>query len=386
MLALVLALVANHDSSKILGELMFSYSTYINAYTIVLCCLLACFSTSVPALERCISYTESSDLVASLELAEDSVFSDAVSANKKFIMQAKTNKTGLIVKNFSKLDGSYSFETKKLADDQELYSLYKGIKSFDHNVGFRWGVYLLSWGDYVHDKGRSKLLDSLICTNMCQVSNIFERPSEHEKLVSRYMSLVRTNSAALAECPTKDAEITITPTIMENIEFPLKVYFGKKLNPVSSEGIFDIVSNNSRVCQGVVKQVSEMTYTGEELKPYLGNFLDSCTINMSDRSLIPTVNVKGKRAEKNYLTVETFLSALERAVKTEKIFSVVDGKWLISYFSFTGNDQSKTLVVIPFVNRKNEKVIDWSYYGFASGEMLSSVFFANFIYNKINSP
>ncbi len=108
MLALVLALVANHDSSKILGELMFSYSTYINAYTIVLCCLLACFSTSVPALERCISYTESSDLVASLELAEDSVFSDAVSANKKFIMQAKTNKTGLIVKNFSKLDGSYS--------------------------------------------------------------------------------------------------------------------------------------------------------------------------------------------------------------------------------------------------------------------------------------
>ncbi len=172
---------------------------------------------------------------------------------------------------------------------------------------------------------------------------------------------------------------------MENIEFPLKVYFGKKLNPVSSEGIFDIVSNNSRVCQGVVKQVSEMTYTGEELKPYLGKFLDSCTINMSDRSLIPTVNVKGKRAEKNYLTVETFLSALERAVKTEKIFSVVDGKWLISYFSFTGNDQSKTLVVIPFVNRKNEKVIDWSYYGFASGEMLSSVFFANFINNKINS-
>ena len=46
---------------------------------------------------------------------------------------------------------------------------------------------------------------------------------------------------------------------------------------------------------------------GLYLRPPLGEFIASCTINMSETSLIPIASVKENHSEKNYLTLETFL-------------------------------------------------------------------------------
>jgi hypothetical protein len=338
--------------------------------------------------DTCIDYTKDAEISVSLVPIESQLFKTAIEVNKQFIEAAKAENIEQISKLFSKLDGSYFFEAKKIKDNPKLYGSYKNISSYSHDKGFSWGPYVISWGDYAAQGRSASILDSMICTNLCQISNVFERPGESEDLVSRYMSLIRTGERPLGDCPARKSELSINPSQMSSTENPLRVYLNSAVASVPHFTIYRVDAKNPpklSQCETIIKDAKELAQRSEDdLRVTVDKFLNSCTVNMQEKSLVPAIQIGGK-LRKIFLTPVAFLSNLNQATRIVQTSVIEDGNWTIKYFKLDVKDSPGIYIAIPFIRINGEVLIDWSYYGIAPGEILSSLAFAEFVSQKSGS-
>lgn len=337
----------------------------------------------VGADEACISYVVDGQLAVGLQRASDSSIEKANKAIDDYISSARHQKTEKVIKHFSKLDGSYEYARKTLKEIPDMYESFSGIRNFKLDKGFSWGKNVVSWVNYSHQRGDAKIMENLLCTNLCQMSNIFERAGEPEDLVSRYMYMVRTGAPQLESCPGDTASFEVFPTARLAEEDPLKFYF----NPQSMERKYDKLfskkslgssGNNIENCAEIIEHSGGIIELAEsELEQLIGEFLVQCTINMNIKSLVPMVDMA--EGARTYMTPASLLGTIKQTSEVWLLYSFGDSDIDVNIYLLALSDGSKKLLILPLRRVGKNILIDWSYYGRASGELLSSAAFAKFV-------
>lgn len=339
---------------------------------------------SVNAEGYCITYAGEGKLSASMQLAHDQARENASKTIISFVEYAKKNNTKQITNRFSRIDGSYDYVEKMLKEMPDKYSSFSGIKSLKLEEAFEWGKYIVAWVDYLHKRGRAKLLESVLCTNPCQMSNIFERPAESENLVSRYMSLIRTAAKHMKSCPGGANTFAVYPTFIKPDGPPLKFYFtpkfnGKKYKKLFSTKALGVKGNNIRSCASLIERSRRVIdQSMSDLQILVNKFVSQCAIKMTQNSLVPIADITGN-VKRIFMTPVALIGTLQKVKEVNLLYAFNDSGIRVGIYLLSLPDGSKKIIVIPLKQHNGNLFIDWSYYGTASGELLSSAAFANFV-------
>lgn len=348
--------------------------------------LLVC---SYPAFaeEACISYASNGQLIAGLQTASKDKVDKAKEVITAYIRTAKNEKPEKVVEKFSRLDGSHGYELKNLKSMPDKYASFGGIINIEIDAAFSWGKYIVSWVNYSHQKGSAKIMESVLCTNICQMSNIFERPEESEDLFSRFMYMSRIGATPLKSCPSKAPIFKVFPTTRISNVDPLNIYYfperrnktHKKLFSSESLGSSD---GNIKACNSLIENSYKIDQLGEdELRDLINKFLSMCAMNMTERSLLPIVEIT-KKIKRVYLTPISFIDAVRQAEEVKQLYQFSDSGLTVNIFKLKYADGGIKLLVLPLKRVGGKTLIDWSYYSGASGELLSSTAFARYVYGE----
>lgn len=345
-------------------------------------------SSAALAQDVCVDYGAAGVVTVGASLAGNHEIQQVKTQMDSLIAAAKQGAASGILANFSKLDGSFAFEQKALKDMPDKYSSYAGLMSNTDAKGYKWGSYVLAWGDYTHQRGSAKILDSVICTNLCQVSNLMERPQENENLASRFMAEIRTNPGAEKQCPRSKPILGVYPSTRMTEANPLTFYFAPKLVKTPIPPLFRAdakakvpvkAPTNAAACDAIAQKAGAMLGVQEsEIKALSDQFLAQCATNMNERSLVPVINT-ATGMKKNYLTTVSLLGNLGQAKRVEQLYSFRDGQHEVQIVVFKADNNPQLLMVWPLLVSGTEKRFDWAYFGTAQGEFLLSEIFARYV-------
>lgn len=340
--------------------------------------------------ESCLPYSSAGELNVAMQEAQASVVDKAKKVLSSYIAAAKKNDVEKVNASFTKLDGSYAHARKMSSGSPDLYEGFKGIKQFEIDSAFQWGKYVVMWVDYAHTRGNAKILETVLCTNLCQMSNIFERPEAGESHVSRYMSLMREVGGGV-QCPASAPNFEIAPSNRIANESLMKVYFksnfiGKAFSEIYSENALSLKGRNISECRTILQGTDDdLGLTEDDWVTLIDKFISKCTVNMTNRKVTPVVEVNDDGGRSKYLTPMTLMSVLNKIEKLLLAFSFKDGEVTANVYHMQLSDGRKMVFLSPLRKINDVVLLDWSYYGSAAGEMISSSEFSGFVKEKVGS-
>jgi hypothetical protein len=353
--------------------------------------VLCSFYTSLGyAQQMCVPYNSGSNVTAAMQLVDGERVDKAKQALTGYI-KAAASKDQDVFRYVTKLDGSDSHIRTQLRSTPDLFSSYSAIRGFEVNQMFAFGNYVMFYANYDHAKGSGLLLETVLCTNICQVSNIMERPTPSEDAASRYFQQLRINKSRVSECKEPSGVISqVSPSVTFNVSAPLSIAYDipSTSSAIANLSALDWGSPSGPQQPSSCQSLLDTTFKGRNDDPQrepldekeAAAFITECTANMKISSTIPVLNVStGKR---EFFLSYTFANLMANATSFKKI----------STFSESGTDvvileveaQGKRLVVMPFIKSGNKRVIDWNFYGSAVGEALTTVPFISY-YRQVKS-
>ncbi|MDP7038447.1 MAG: hypothetical protein QGI45_04770 [Myxococcota bacterium] len=339
------------------------------------CCLLvlimlatACGEVKAEPIgpEICVPYTKDGVLMVAAQRVESAQESQGVENSvRRFLKAAQDGDPKSIPPLYSKADKSFEHVGNALEADPDFFSSYSKIQSAQPAEIFAWGNYRPALIDYSMGTQQAKLLDAFFCTeDICDLSNIFERPERSEDLFSRWVYRYRKEKNP-SECPN-DSRLAfeVWPEIMLEQQYPLAVYL-----PEVGSGVTPKASNVWR---------EEMTA--------------ACTAKKQDelasgqKSLIPIVelNANDKNSQRRLVTIDVLLGHLQNSKEITPLYTFVDDAIQIDVVKLELADAREVLFVFPHKQDGDKHVFDWSYFGKASGELLSSSQFGAYIQRQLS--
>ena len=351
--------------------------------------LVSLFSSAnaVANSKLCIPYLDNKQMVASLELANSETSMKAKAALDAYLNAAKMP-VSKVLSTLTKLDSSKAYATGQLKEMPDLYSSYAGIKSYDMEQAFNWGNYVMFYTQYEHTNGSAKLLDTALCTNLCQISNAMERPNEVEDLASRYFQHVRLAKDKAYKCDSPGQQIvSIDPTVQINKSHPLEVALNVTFTRTPLANPFQLgwgeksnlpkdKKETTTKCEGISKSLFKDLINVDKAREILpeeqNQFLSACTVNMKTRSVVPMINLSSNKRELAALV--PFGQMLADATSTDLV-AKFEGKTHDIFVLELVNGGSY-LVTLPMLKTSKGYMLDWQQYGTAAGEILTTAPFA----------
>jgi hypothetical protein len=335
----------------------------------------------------CIPYLDNKQMVAALDIADNNESMKAKAALDSFLTAAKMP-VSKVLSTLTKLDNSQAYATGQLKQIPDLYSSYAGIKSYDMKQAFNWGNYIMFYTQYEHTNGAAQLLDTALCTNLCQISNAMERPNEVEDLASRYFQYVRLSRDKAYKCDSPgDQKISIEPTVQINKSHPLEVALNVSFTSTPLSSPFQIgwgqkattpdgKTGNTTKCELVAKSLFKDLIDADKARDILpeeqNQFLSACTVNMKTQSVIPMINLSTKK--RDLIALVPFGQVLADATSTSLVAKFEGKKHDIFVLEIVNGE--KYLVTLPMLRTSKGYMLDWQQYGTASGEILTTAPFA----------
>ncbi|WP_412972482.1 hypothetical protein [Glaciecola sp. MF2-115] len=345
-------------------------------------------STSALAESKlCIPYLEDKQMVAALDIADREISQKAKLALDTYLNAAKMPVAN-VLSTLTKLDNSQSFATGQLKQIPDLYSSYSGIKGYEMQQAYHWGNYVMFYTQYKHTNGAAQLLDSALCTNLCQMSNAMERPNEVEDLASRYFQYVRLSKDKAYKCDSPGQQIvSINPTVQLNKSHPLEVALNVTFTRIPLSNPFQIgwgqkaptvkgKEENVSKCELVSKTLFKDLINADKARDILpeeqAQFLSACTVNMKTQSVVPMINLSSRTRE--LVALVPFGQMLADATSTDLV-AKFEGK-THDIFVLELSNLGTHLVTLPMLKTNQGYLLDWQQYGTASGEILTTAPFA----------
>jgi hypothetical protein len=368
-----------------LKELTMKYRKRVSVAGILLSLL---GSTNVIAQSKlCIPYLDNKQIVASLDLADSDTSTKAKEALDVYLKLAKTPNSK-VLSTLTQLDSSQAYAISQLKQMPDLYSSYAGIQRYDTLQAFHWGNYVMFYTQYQHTNGSAQMLDTALCTNLCQISNAMERPNEPEDLASRYFQYVRLAKDQAYKCDSPGQQkVLVEPTVRLNKSHPLEVALNVTFTRTPLSNPFQIgwgqtVSSTesksliTSKCESVSKNLFKDLINADKARDILpdeqNQFLSACTVNMKTKSVVPIINLSNKKRE--LLALIPFGQLIADATSTDLV-AKFEGKTHDIFVLELVNGGSY-LVTLPMLKTKNGYMLDWQQYGTAPGEILTTAPFA----------
>ncbi len=349
------------------------------------------YSSTSYAQQMCVPYTDNGSVVGALPLAAESKTANAKNALTNYIKAASDPEKD-IFRAVTKLDSSDVHIKQQLKEMPDLFSSYSGIKGFEPEQMLAFGNYIMFYANYDHVSGQAKLLETVLCTNLCQISNIMERPQIPEDLVSRFFQQIRVRASKAKTCEQPPGSVVnVNPSLQLNANNPLSIGFS---DPVYKKPLSNISALNWGTPAGLdtpssCDKLLATTFKGRSTDETRGPitqeeaemFVEQCSVNMNINSAIPAVTLANGKRE--MMTSWVFASLIADATRLVEVSRIKNSEHEFVVVKLEG--QNEYLIALPFVKQGNKTLLDWSQYGTAVGEVLTTSPIAQLYKQKVTN-
>lgn len=350
--------------------------------------VLSCQYFSASAEEACIAYSDDAFIKASLNKASTAEIEEGKKEINAIISSVKKDENlESTIKFFSKTDGSQEEIKETLKNKPTLFSAYSSINSWSVKSAYKWGSYLLLWSEYNHGNQSTLLLDALYCDSKayCKMSVKFDKSSPDTDLISRFMSYVR-NGAKEIPCGNQKAAFGITES--KNEINPFQIYLNLKtpLNLKNKDDFLSIVQRDlgafNKACVESMSLFDINKPESSDMQATYKKIINDCASKLTDGSGIPVVKMTDQKIEKIFSIPAVVISDFQNT-KEAKIIGKYTDKGRINYIAIIKlNSGENRLYLIPTLN-DGQYLMDWSYFGTGSAELIVSEYFAQYLKEKL---
>lgn len=370
---------------------------------VALAAVLALMCEAAAADEVCFQYTKGPELLVGLDAVPVVPARDpALMVFDRFIAAARRNDIARIQALFSRLDGSADYLARELTQIPDKFSLYAGLGSVTNRGVYLWGNYHLLLTHYVYPPDELTMPEPVLCTNVCQMSNVLERPADAADLVSRYFLWV-LNQAAPAACPDNGYRIiAVNPRVTFDADHPLRIRIRDGLlrvprrppsdqdpeeqettpspDPEDTAARPDGEQKQEPLQVEVPDEVEDcwrrmvlLPFDGpqSELERLVAELIEDCAVNTTVGKMTPVVNLNDP-INGSYFDALSFVALLATATEIIPIAEFRDGGRHVVMALVITPVATERLVLLPFVNGEEGARFDWNYFNSPAAQVLTS--------------
>ena len=327
--------------------------------------------------ELCLQYTLDGALVAGMEFSPQVPPDDpAVQVFDQFISLARRNDTERIQRLFSRLDGSFEYLQQELEQIPDKFSLYEGLQGYNVRGIYRWGQYALLLVEYRHQRGELVMAEPLLCTNLCQMSNIFERPTEAVDQVSEFIYTHRRNLSPRVDCPADTLSEAIYPEVLISRDNPLVAYLDSgALAGIGTEAPLIEQAQIPDNLRGCYRQIQDFGEGLEQsvLEQRAGEVLAQCATTNDAGIMIPVVELS-RPPQLSFYGLVAFLGLLQEGDSLTTLGVIEDTRHQVVLVRSDREAFTPRMVVLPLRTVDGQPRFDWNYFATAPGRLLASRF------------